>query len=466
MCDFRADLETWPQRLTRRSFIRTSAGALGVLAALQESVALGQRDWQQDDLLFKTDLEQVGRKSERRNVRLVGYSAVEGRPAFKLGVQRVGERWYLYCGHLWHRGWSILDVTTPSKPQFVRFLPGPENTWTIQMNVAEGKMLTSLERMPPTWGGDPSRPHAESAIFWDASDPENPHELSRISLGGTGSHRNFWAGGRYVHMAANPAGFSGNIYVAMDVSDPTQPHEAGRWWVEGQGPGETAPPSEDGLSVHGPPYVIGDRAYVSYGGAGMVILDIANPASPRLVSRLDVSPPFKGGFGGAGVHSVLPLLDRGLAIVNGESLAERCDEPLVFAGIVDISDEENPRLLSTFPIPRPSPGLGFTNYCAKGGRFGPHNTHLPQNSPFMQQRNDLVYLTWFNAGLRIYDISDPRQPVEVAHFVAPDPEQRIGLFPATDLVTQTEDVLVDARGYIYITDKNHGIFILEYTGGQ
>ncbi len=23
---------------------------------------------------------------------------------------------------------------------------------------------------------------------------------------------------------------------------------------------------------------------------------------------------------------------------------------------------------------------------------------------------------------------------------------------------------VDARGYIYITDKNHGIFVLEYTG--
>ncbi len=52
----------------------------------------------------------------------------------------------------------------------------------------------------------------------------------------------------------------------------------------------------------------------------------------------------------------------------------------------------------------------------------------------------------------------------MACFVPPDPQNRIGLFPATALVTQTEDVLVDARGYIYITDKNHGIFILEYTG--
>jgi hypothetical protein len=31
-------------------------------------------------------------------------------------------------------------------------------------------------------------------------------------------------------------------------------------------------------------------------------------------------------------------------------------------------------------------------------------------------------------------------------------------------VSQTEDVLVDTRGNIYITDKNWGIFILGYTG--
>ncbi len=463
MCDFRGDLESPSLRLSRRGFL-AGAGALAAVAGLKESVALGQQGWQQDDLLYKTDLEQVFAQSEARNVRLVGYSDVDGRPAFKLGIQAIGDRWYLYCGHLWHRGWSIVDVTTPSQPSFVKFLPGPENTWTIQMNVADGKLLTSLERMSEDWGGDPSRPHDETAILWDATDPANPTQLSKISLGGTGSHRNFWAGGQYLHMAANPAGYSGNIYVCMDVSDATRPREVGRWWIEGQGPGETMDPREDGLAVHGPPYVIGDRAYVSWGGGGMVILNISDPTRPRFVSRLDVSPPFRGGYGGAGVHSVLPLVERGIAVVNGESGPERCQEPLNFAGIVDISDEENPRLMSMFPNPRPSPGLDFTNYCDKGGRFGPHNSHLPHHSPFMMHRDDLVYMTWFNAGLRIYDINDPRQPEEVACFVPPDPEKQIGIFPKTALVTQTEDVLVDARGYIYITDKNHGIFILEYTG--
>ena len=32
--------------------------------------------------------------------------------------------------------------------------------------------------------------------------------------------------------------------------------------------------------------------------------------------------------------------------------------------------------------------------------------------------------------------------------------------PKTKLVAQTEDVVVDARGFIYISDKNHGVYVL------
>jgi hypothetical protein len=31
-------------------------------------------------------------------------------------------------------------------------------------------------------------------------------------------------------------------------------------------------------------------------------------------------------------------------------------------------------------------------------------------------------------------------------------------------VTQTEDVLVDARGYAYVSDKNQGIYVVRATG--
>ena len=41
--------------------------------------------------------------------------------------------------------------------------------------------------------------------------------------------------------------------------------------------------------------------------------------------------------------------------------------------------------------------------------------------------------------------------------------KRYGPVPTT-LVEQTEDVLVDRRGYVYVTNKNQGLWVLRYTG--
>src|SRR5438874_9450951 len=91
------------------------------------------------------------------NVRVVGYSDVDGRPPFKLSIQQRNGRWYLYAGHLWHRGWTILDVTDPASPRVANFVPGPSNTWTIQMEIGEDKMITALEQNGQGWGGDADR---------------------------------------------------------------------------------------------------------------------------------------------------------------------------------------------------------------------------------------------------------------------------------------------------------------------
>src|SRR5574342_155474 len=105
------------------------------------------------------------------NMDLVGYHDLAGKPAFKLAMQEVNGRWYLCMAHLWHRGWSILEVTDPSAPEYVTFVPGPENTWTIQIQVADGKMITSLERIAPGWGGIAEAPFSEGFLIWDVSGP-------------------------------------------------------------------------------------------------------------------------------------------------------------------------------------------------------------------------------------------------------------------------------------------------------
>jgi hypothetical protein len=254
-------------------------------------------------------------------------------------------------------------------------------------------------------------------------------------------------------------GYSGNIYVIIDITDPSSPTEVGRWWVSGQ---HVADPKADrdalqaGVSLHGPPYVEGNRAYLPYGAAGLIILDISNPAHPTRVGQLDFSPPF---IGNIGAHSALPVSSRNLALVTSESIAEECQEPLNHTSVVDISNPERPTLLSTFPVPVPPRGSRFDNFCEKGGRFGPHNFNQNPHNPFVQRSDRLVYLTYFNAGLRIFDIADPRAPREVGWFIPPDPTKRIGTLPRK-LVLQTEDVLVDARGYIYISNKNQGLWIL------
>src|SRR5256885_1083445 len=131
---------------------------------------------------------QIPPGSVASNVRVVGYSEVDGRPPFKLSIRQANGRWYLYAGHLWHRGWTILDVTDPAKPSVANFIPGPENTWTIQMEIGADKMITALEKIGQGWGGDDAKPNDEGVLVWSLADPVRPKRLSPSRTGGHRKH--------------------------------------------------------------------------------------------------------------------------------------------------------------------------------------------------------------------------------------------------------------------------------------
>jgi len=394
------------------------------------------------------------------NVEAVGYTDAAGASPFKMSLLRDGDNWYMYTSNLFHRGWALFDVTDPTDPTMVKFINGPANTATWQIDIADELMVTSLDSLSRGWGGDPDQPRAQEAVLlWSLADPVNPRQIGSFTTGG-GTHRNAYPGGRYMHLSASLPGYQGDLYMIVDIRDPANPVEVGRFATAGMHESDAEP--YDQARLHGPAEIRGDLAFLPFGGAGFIIADISDPANITEISRLDFAPPF--GPTHLSVHTAEPYLERDLAIVNSEAIAENCQEALNFAGLVDISDLANPRLISQLPLPQPPAGEPADYFCTRGGRFGPHNQNQSRHNPLVQQQGDLVYLTYFNGGLRIYDISTPVNPQEVGWFLPPDPRERRGPLPRGALTLQSEDVVVDARGYIYVSHKNQGIWVLRYSG--
>ena len=149
---------------------------------------------------------------------------------------------------------------------------------------------------------------------------------------------------------------------------------------------------------------------------------------------------------------MLPLFGRELLIVSDECVQDDGKDWPKLVWVVDARDETNLVPISTFPAP---PSTGSRK---RGGRFGAHNLHENQPVPTSWRSDDIVVGTFFNAGVRAYDVSNPYQPQEVAYFVPGAPK----LSPAGAI--QLNDVYVDDRGLVFTVDRfAGGLYILEMT---
>ena len=442
--------------------------------------------------LQKGEIRLARKEALAKNIELLAHHDLGGKPGFQMAMQELGGRYYLYLAHFKHSGWTILDVTDASNPEYLKFVPGPDKPGqvTLKIQVADGLMITALQGgLPFLHGNEMDDPYEEGVMLWDVKDPVNPKLLSHWRTGDTlGVHRFFYNGGRYAHLTASCRGFTGYIYRILDVADPKQPVEAGRWWVPEQwAAGQVDEPGEpwlkvlDGPNMHGPAYPKGNLAYLSYGGAGLVILDISDPSLPKLIGQLHHHPPFAGKLSGARCHTVIPLSRRPYAVMStegerytvfDEKIIGGVAQPLNFIGLVDISNPADPTLISTFPYPEIPQGWPYKNFTeipgVGAGPFGPHNLHEPHFHPALEDRNDRIYCAYFHAGLRVYDISDPFVPREIAYYIPPDPDMWAfnnaagDLFPGPNIAT-TEDVLVDKRGNMFVDTLHDGLYVLRCT---
>jgi hypothetical protein len=407
-----------------------------------------------------------------RNMRLVGHCDQGGRPD---GVQIMVHRGYAYIGHMFSQGFSVIDMRDPKNPRAVNYLAAPPGTWNIHLQTHDDLLLVvnAKDMFAATEFADERayyrgqlgsvvgtaqamaarRDWTAGLAVYDISRPAAPRRIGFMPVEGGGIHRIWYVGGRWAYVSALLDGFTDYIFMIVDMADPEKPRAAGRYWIPGMNlaAGEAPPwPAASRCGLH---HAIanGDTACAAWRDAGMVVLDIADRENPKLIVHRNWCPPF-----GGGTHNCLPLPDRQLLVVLDEAVLDHQEDGLKLIWIFDNRVPANPVSIATFPTPAEA------DYAAKGGHFGPHNLH--ENRPGSFVSSELIFTTYQNAGVRVFDIRDQYRPSEVGAWVPPAPVRMMDHRPKRDRVIQSADVFVDSGGLIYSTDYNAGLFILEYGG--
>jgi hypothetical protein len=364
-------------------------------------------------------------------------------------MQIIENRGHIYVGHMGYTGvgTSVIDVSDPRSPRIVSQIPIPENTHSHKVQIAGDVMMVNHEQQLRA-----GEPYSAGLKLYDISTPDRPAEIGWLPIDGLGIHRMWWVGEDLTFFSVREHGYQGRFLMAADVSRPDQPEIVARWWYPGQwiAGGET-PTWEPGPTLRAHHVIVsGDRAYGGWGDAGVMIFDISNAHDGKIEK---IGQRFWAAEigGNSQTHTALPLHSHNALAVTDEALRDNCDEAPKRARMIDISDEREPKVIGMFPEPQGE------DFCAKGGRYGPHNLH--ENRPGSFTSDDTLFMTYFNAGLRVYDVSTPSEIREIAHFMPPA--------PAKQQAIQLNDVFVNEAGIVYVSDRlTGGVYILEYVGGQ
>jgi hypothetical protein len=445
-----------------------------------------------------------GHGAEAHDMELVGHDDLQGRAAYQPTIHAQRGRVIAYVGHHGGRarnpltgveednGTSIVDVTDPARPRYLFHIPGaaggPEQGGAQMARVCDRGGKTWLLR---TSGN--SVPNSGHEV-WDVTDPARPRKAVTVVSGLTATHKSFWdcdTGTAYLvsgdlaktdPLQVGPSGWrTGRMTKIYDLSDPAKPVFVRDFGLAGQEPGSTGPVTVP-AGVHGP-IVLGNRVYFAYGTSTDGLLQIVDrdkllngPKAPTAanlnmpeISRLWMSPNWGG-------HTAFPMLGvkiadwqvnskgqtRDFVLLVSEAIANECKEFRHASFLVDITTETRPFSVATFQVPESRGG-----FCRRGGRFGPHSSS-ESFAPIFYRK--LVFIAYFNAGVRAVDVRDPYAPREVGFYI-PATTERTGERCVTNgtrsckVAIQTNNVEVDERGFVYLADRaNTGLHIVRLAG--
>jgi hypothetical protein len=443
----------------------------------------------------------LGSAPETKDMALVGYNDLQGRSAYQPVIKQQGSRFIAYIGH--HggtalnpmtgktepNGTSIVDVTDPRKPRYLYHIPGSaegtgEAGGAQMARICNGRDLPKGDRgklyMLRTLGNSAHE-------LWDVTQPEKPALITTVVSNLRNTHKNWWeCDTGIVYLVSGVKGWKARrMMQVFDLSNPAEPVHIRDFGLPGQEP--TAAEKDSPYELHGPISTgpRGNRIYFGFGTVRNGVIQIVDrekllngpkELTPKnllypQIARMD-TPPYMG------AHTTLPVFGievtefaknsvsktRDILVVVNESTANECQEPRQMAYIVDITNEKTPFTIANYQVSEAS-----GNFCSRGGRFGAHASN--ENQPGMYYRR-IVFMSWFNAGVRAVDIRDPYRPREVAYYIPAITDKTDKRCVKVDtggeackVAIQTNNVEVDDRGYIYIVDRaNTGMHILELTG--
>lgn len=410
-----------------------------------------------------TSLKNRSQQPMALNMKLLSHNELEGFGGMGEGIAMQltddGRRILWMAHESAPKNFTGVDVTDPVNPRVIVQTEMPHmkvrsNSLDVVGNLMVVASQTKEVNMKPA-----------GINIYDISIPEEPRLISHFDCSGPysrGVHAVWFVDGKTVHMASGAPDFQpinpkdDQIYRIIDISDPANPVESGRWWYPGTRVGDSVPPParlapqfDTGFRAHNTNVFPEqpDRAYIGYIDGGAVVLDISDRANIKVASQWNHSPPFNG-F----THTVLPLFGRGLWVVSDECVQDDGKDWPKLVWMVDARNDANPVPISTFPAPP------YDAFAKRGGRFGAHNLHENLPVPTSFRSETLIIGTFFNAGVRVYDTTNPYQVEEVAYFVPGTPR----LAPAGAI--QLNDVYVDDRKIVYTIDRfGGGLYILEMT---
>lgn len=345
--------------------------------------------------------------------------------------QVVVKNCYAYVGHLGRSriGTSILDVSDPQDMKLVSQIETPLGTHSHKVQVWDGFLFINYEKNSRESTGAWT---AGLAVF-DVSNPYRPRKVSFLETPGKGVHRMVYFGGDHLFMSASQDGFTDQILVVVNVAQPMSPRIVGRWWYPGMhvaaGEVPSWPESKRFAAHHA--HRMGDSLLCSWWDAGFVELNISNPEKPELIASVSIPES-------EATHTAVPVGDGGTAVIVDEALEEDCNE--IPKQIRLFRKQQGIwKFINSFPVPQGS-------FCARAGRFGPHNVHEPRPGSFLS--SSVVIATYFNAGVRVYDIHNSADVTEIAHLL-PVASEGASAFQANDLYVTTDKI-------VYFTDRAGG----------